>query len=113
MSDSTLKSALAYSMDDIEAARDVFVAEAESVADDEIDDRVDEILDDSQDVAETGFVIVKREDLEALRRKPYDARDDLNDAVESFNWRFAKALRELKAALVREKALGLTAGELR
>jgi hypothetical protein len=107
MTDATFKTALAFFVDDLEAARDVFIAEAESVASapaDEIDDLVDDLLEGAEEGPKDGFVIVEREDLEALRRDPYDVNGDLNDAAENFIWKFNKALRGLKAALVRETA---------
>jgi hypothetical protein len=107
MSDPTLKNALALFEEDLEAARDIFVAAAESAASgpcDEIDDAVDDILEDSKEVPGTGFLLVAREALETLRTAPYDANGDLNDALETFNWAFRKSLREFKAALVRETA---------
>jgi hypothetical protein len=101
----TLKDALALFRDDIEAARDVFVAAAESAASgsgDEIDDAVDDLLEGAEGSAKAGFVIVEREAIEALRSTPYDASDDIEDALKDFNWAFQRALRELKQALVRE-----------
>jgi hypothetical protein len=101
----TLKNALAFFVDDIEAARDIFMNAVESAAsgpDDELDGLIDEILEDSEEGPEEGFIIVEREAVEALRNTPYDVSDDLKDALENFNWSFQKAVRELKAALVRE-----------
>jgi hypothetical protein len=107
MTDATFKNALALFVDDIEAARDIFMAAAESAASgsgDEIDDAVEDILEDSKEVPGTGFLLVEREALETLRSDPYAVSGELNDALETFNWAFRKSLREFKAALVRETA---------
>ncbi len=105
MTGATLRSALTFFVDDIEAACDVFAAEAESLVsrpNDEIDDLIDEILEDAEESTKDGFIVVERESIEALRTASYDASGDLHDARESFSWKFRKALRELKEALVRE-----------
>ena len=107
MSDTTLENALAFFGEDLEAARDIFMAAVESVASgpgDEIDDLVDDILEDSEAVPGTGLLLVEREALEALRDGPYDVSGDLEAALENFNWALRKALRELKKALSRETA---------
>jgi hypothetical protein len=103
----TLKDALALFRDDLEAARDIFIAEAEGAASgsgNEIDDAIDDLLEGAEESAKDGFVIVEREAIEALRSTPYDASDDLENAGENFSRAFQKALRELKAALAREMA---------
>jgi hypothetical protein len=105
MSDTTFKSALRELQEDLEAARDIFVAAIASVASgpsDEIDDAVDDLLEGAEESAKAGFVIVSIETIEALRSTPYDASDDIEDALKDFNWAFQRALRELKQALVRE-----------
>jgi hypothetical protein len=109
MIDATLKNALAFFEEDLEAARDIFMAAVEDAASgpsDEIDDLVDDILEDAEEGPKDGFIVVEREAIEALRSTPYDVSGELNDALESFNWKFNKALRELKQALVRETAEG-------
>jgi hypothetical protein len=105
MTGPTFKTALAFFIDDLEAARDIFMAAVESVASgpgDEIEEAIDDLLEDSKAAPGTGFLLVDRETLEALRDGPYDVSGDLEAALENFNWAFRKALRELKKALAHE-----------
>ena len=110
MVDASFKSALAFFVDDIEAALGIFIDEAESVVSglgdeiDELESLIDEILEDAEAGPRDGFIVVERAAIAALRISSSDPSDDLQNARESFNWKFRKALREFKEALVRETA---------
>jgi hypothetical protein len=104
------RSAFAFFVDDLEAALGIFIDEAESVASgpigdiDELESLIDEILEDAEAGPRDGSIVVERAAIAALRISSSDPSDDLQDALESLNWKFRKALREFKEALVRETA---------
>ena len=109
MSNSKLKTALAFYEDDFESATARLRVKVEGIAYEssgdieELGSRIDEILEESAKTLKPGFIVVSVEALEALRIPSSDPSDEIEDAFRDYDWEVRKALRELKAALVRSE----------